>query len=48
MKDIIFRLPENEKIEFKIRVLKLGFSVQEYLTTLVRLDKEKQYIKAKQ
>ena len=48
MKDIIFRLPEQEKKELKIKVLNLGFSVQEYLTALVNLDKKKNYIKAKQ
>ena len=48
MKDIIFRLPTDEKNQLKVRVTLLGFSLQDYLTALVNLDKEKHLIKPNQ
>lgn len=48
MEDVIFRLPKNEKRDMKIKVALLGFSIQDYLHELVKLDKKRNLIKAKQ
>ena len=46
MKDVIFRLNSEDKKQLKARVALLGFSIQDYLTALVKLDQEKNLIKS--
>lgn len=45
MKGIYFRLSPNDTQELKIKLAILDISMQEYLTKLIRLDKEKDLIK---
>jgi hypothetical protein len=46
MKDIIFRLSPKDKQELKIKLAILDLTMQDYLTALVYLDREKNLIKA--
>lgn len=45
MEQVLFRLPTQEKKELKARAALLGLSIQEHLTNLVHLDKEKNLVK---
>lgn len=46
MKGIYFRLSSEETKALKIKVATLNLSIQDYLTALINLDIQKNYIKA--
>ena len=45
MEQVLFRIDGQEKKELKARSALLGLSIQDYLTVLVNLDKEKNLVK---
>lgn len=46
MKQVLFRMDKNDKKEMQIRIINLGFpSIQDYLTSLIKLDLEKDILK---
>lgn len=46
MEQVIFRMAKNEKKDLKIVATKKGFSLQDYITELIKLDREKDLIKS--
>ena len=46
MEQVLFRMDKSDKRKMKVRVINLGFSsIQDYLTSLIKLDQEKGLMK---